>query len=308
MFKRTSLVATSVILAATHGTQAEIMVSDIDAANGDQTADLVTELNKCTGGATVSIEGGKLKIADGGNAYAGLLRDMIGSGTSVTLQVGKDLDAVFVGAWDPPVRNVTEACDATKKTTGTQRLDISDIKAISTFPGLAGRTPWGAMIHEITEVFVGKRDNLLMKDAHIRGIDAENVSLLLEGKGQRPQDTVTIPPRPPAPRPGGGYTVFDPYFDVDLGPGWTAWELVGLPSQEGGPNQPTALLWGFFGEFTMPHDELVFDLPNIVLEGGSFVPIPEPSSLILLTLGVLGTCRRTSGRVAGAERSDAPVQ
>lgn len=290
--KRIGLAAAGVTLCGAMNAQAAISVTDINAGNGDQTTDLVTELNKCTGGATVSIDAGKLKITDGGNAYAGLIRDMITSGTSITLEVGKDLDNVFVGAWDPPVRTVAEACDPAKKTTGKQKLDMSDIKAINTFPGLAGRSPWGAMIHEISEVFQGLKDSLLMKDAHIRGIDAENISLELEGKGQRPQDSITIPPRPPVRRPGGGYTLFDPYFDATQGPGWTAWDLAGLPSQEGGADQPSPLLWGFFGEFTMPHDELIFDLPNVMLEGGHFVPIPEPGSAVVLTLGAIGLMAR----------------
>lgn len=293
MNKKMTLAWTAAMLWGAGQVGATVTVTDINAGNGDQTADLVTELNKCTGGATVSIDGGKLKITAGGNAYAGLLRDMIDSGTAVTLEVGKDLDNVFVGAWQPPVRTVAEACDPAKKSNGTQKLDMTDIKNIATFPGLAGRSPWGAMIHEITEVFAGVKDNLLMKDAHIRGIDAENVALELEGKGQRPQDTVTVPPKPAVPRPGGGYSLFDPYFDAVEGPGWTVWELGSLPSQEGGVNEPTALSWGFFGEATMPHDELIFDLPNIVLENGYFLPIPEPgTAAVVVGLGVLGLARR----------------
>ena len=286
--KLMGVLAVLVVLCFCQAGYATVVVTDIKAGDGDQTADLATELTKCTGGAAVTIVGGKLAIAAGGNAYAGLLRDMINSATTVTLEVGNDVPGVFVGAWDPPLTKAADATDATKKSTGKQKLDMKDIKDIAA--KFAWASPWGAMIHEITEVFEATKDSLLYRDAHSRGIDNENIAYALEGKGERPQDFVTIPKRAPAGTTGG-WLVYQPFIDVVQGPGWIVADLIGVEPVDG-PLGITPLQWGYLGQFTLPEEDLYFPEGNILLRDAWFQPIPEPATLALLAFGGLMLARR----------------
>lgn len=279
MIRGIMTVSLAVLLMSSATTWGVVMVEDIKGTDGDQTDDLVTELNKCTGGAKVTKAGGKLAIEAGGNAYAGLVRDIIDSGTTITIKAGNNVPNVFVGAFQP---GITSAADAnTKKSNGTQLIDMDDVKNIATLA--PGASPWGGLIHEMTECFRSTKDMLVFNDAHKTGIDAENVAYVLEGKGQRPQDTVVIPVRPVVPRPGGGYSVFEPYYDPTEGPGWLCWDLNSRFTEDGGTS--TALLWGMFGDDSLPLDPLNFDYADIYLEDAKFVPIPEPASVALLLAG-----------------------
>ncbi|MBL7128653.1 MAG: T9SS type A sorting domain-containing protein [Ignavibacteria bacterium] len=118
--------------------------------------------------ATVTINSsGVMSIGSGGNASATRLRNMIQGSTSVTLDVVENVNNVFFGAWQSSTSN------RKGPTTGTQKIDVGDLGQIGNILNSYGFTPDNVLMHEITEVYEGKKDTLSFEDAHKRGIDAQ---------------------------------------------------------------------------------------------------------------------------------------
>lgn len=120
---------------------------------------------------------GKMSIAAGGNDSATRLRNMINDkATSVTLKLVEGDNTVSSGGWvsvDP--KNVKG------KTTGTQLIDIRDLEGIGNVINSFGLTPDAVLMHEITEVYEGKKGNLDYEDAHKKGVEAEDEELAQHG-------------------------------------------------------------------------------------------------------------------------------
>ena len=111
---------------------------------------------------------GTMAIANGGNKSAARLRNMINdAGTSVTLKVVENDPKVFLGQW--------KSSNANRKgpTTGTQEIDVGDLKKLGNVINSYGATPDWVLMHEVTEVYEGKKGNLNYEDAHKKGIAAE---------------------------------------------------------------------------------------------------------------------------------------
>jgi hypothetical protein len=108
-----------------------------------------------------------MSIGSGGNASATRLRNMIQGSTSVTLDVVENVNSVFFGAWQSSTSN------RKGRTTGTQKIDVGDLGKIGNILNSYGFTPDNVLMHEITEVYEGKKDSLSFEDAHKRVIDAQ---------------------------------------------------------------------------------------------------------------------------------------
>lgn len=128
-------------------------------------------------GATVGVDAaGNLTIGAGGNAAATRLRNMINdAANAVTIKVVVDDQQVTYGAWQ------SSTADPKGPTTGTQRIDIADIENIGNIRTAFGFTPDVVLMHEITEVYEGKKDGLNYEPAHAKGTTAENEVLTANG-------------------------------------------------------------------------------------------------------------------------------
>ncbi len=121
-------------------------------------------------GTTISVGAdGTMSIANGGNASATRLRNMINDGaTSVTLKIVDNDPRVSVGGWQG-----SDPANPKSTTNGTQLIDINDIKNFGNVLNSYGFTPDSKLMHEITEVYEGKKGGLNYEDAHAKGCDAE---------------------------------------------------------------------------------------------------------------------------------------
>jgi hypothetical protein len=129
-------------------------------------------------GATVGVDAaGNLTIGAGGNAAATRLRNMINDATtSVTLKIVVNDPRVLRGGWQS-----SDPTDIKGITTGTQKIDIDDIEKIGNVLNGYGETPDRVLIHEITEVYEGKKGNLKYEPAHTKGVDAEKELMTAHG-------------------------------------------------------------------------------------------------------------------------------
>jgi DNA-binding beta-propeller fold protein YncE len=117
---------------------------------------------------------GALSVAAGGNASATRLRNMANDpNVSVTLEVVDANSRVFFGRW-----NSQDPNNPYGKTTGTQTVDINDLEQIGNVLNSYGFTPDLVLMHEIAEVYEGKKNHgacWAYQQSHTRGgIAAEN--------------------------------------------------------------------------------------------------------------------------------------
>ncbi len=211
----------------------------------------------------------------------------------VTIQLFRDVGKTNIGAFQQTVTDNPGACGTVSS--GMQNIDMGDIDLLGTLtvpgrdPKHPNTTKWGALMHEITEVYASTSLELVYKDAHNIAIDFENLTYNMEGTGTvRKKDA---PMMAPVSRPGGGYTIFEPVFDDVFGSGYWSfdWDVVG------GFGTQTPLQWGYFGQQSIPDDGLFFGGSEIRLTGIGFVAVPEPDSFAMLfSSGVLaiGAIRR----------------
>ncbi len=120
-------------------------------------------------GTTVTVGAdGKITVGPGGNKAAARLREMAKSAVSVTIKIVDNDSNVSVGGWSSSVGGNPKGT-----TTGTQTVDIDDLKNFGNILNSYGLTPACKLMHEITEVFEGKKGNLSYEDAHKKGVEAE---------------------------------------------------------------------------------------------------------------------------------------
>ena len=115
---------------------------------------------------TVDAEGNLQVPATGGNAAAQRLRDMINdNSTNVEIDLVDGDDSVFFGAW---------VGDANGKSTGHQKIDVGDLRAIGNVLNSYGFTPDHIIMHEIAEVFYAVENDANYLPSHNNaGIPAE---------------------------------------------------------------------------------------------------------------------------------------
>jgi len=282
MVKGAILVARSLSIVAVMSVSAHARI--IVQGSAVNLSDFLNTLMGCTGGASVSLDASnRLTIGADGNAYADILRAMANDTTkNQNINLVRGSSGVFIGAFQPHVGDVAQG--ATTVSNGSQTIDMGDVDTIGsnhTFPFKP--TAWGALMHELTEVYASTTGNLSFNDAHNKAIANENVSYSLERTGTTRQfDNVQVPQRLPEQRPGGGYTFFVPVVNDLLGPGWWTfdWDIMG------GFGNPTTVDWDYFGQYEL-RDAVIFNGNDIQLTGINFAPVPEPSTVTAFSIGGL---------------------
>ncbi len=137
--------------------------------NAAQVKTFVKHLKRCAGKTPVDIDAnGCLTIgaapAGGDNKFAENLRTVINSGTSVTIEVGRNVPKIFNGGFNK---------GAGGKSTGTQTIDLDDIEKIP-FSSSQVSTLWAKLMHEIWEVYHAVKNGTTFGPAHAEGIKKEN--------------------------------------------------------------------------------------------------------------------------------------
>lgn len=141
-----------------HGT---IMVTTVGGNNQHQT-DLLNMLTAATGAAVTINNQGKMEIANGGNGCAGILRNAINAAQAITLNVGRNLDGVAIGAFNAGGNGVS---------TGTQDLDLDDLSQFGNDNSSGNHTQGALLMHEIWEAIISLRDSIGYADAHKKAIE-----------------------------------------------------------------------------------------------------------------------------------------
>ena len=154
---------------------AGVKVTPTPAANTQYADALLLLIKKCIGNTPIEMKNGMLAIgaapAGGDNAFSAALREVI-NGPDVEIRVGRNLLRVNIGGFQPRPNGVT---------TGVQFLDLDDLQKIP-FASQCAETLCSALIHEIWEVHISKKNNLTMPRAHLEGIKKGNEIL----KSQNP--------------------------------------------------------------------------------------------------------------------------
>lgn len=150
---------------------------------------------------------GKISVANGGNKSATRLRNMAKPGTSVTIKIVNDDPNVSVGGWQS-----SDPANPKKTTTGTQLVDIKDLENFGNVINSYGLTPDSKLMHEITEVYEGKKGNLSYEDAHKKGIEAEKEEMAEHNTSWYGPRYFQLPGKPgwyymKIKRPDGSYVV-----------------------------------------------------------------------------------------------------
>ncbi len=155
-------------------------------------------------GADVEIDSnGKMSIESGGNAAATRLRGMIADRVSVTLEIVENSSRVLFGEWQPSVNQPTN---------GKQTIDISDFRNLGNTRESYGWTPDVLLMHEITEVYAGKKYGLSCRRAHFGyGLAAERELMAVYGTSRY------LFPYPSDPtNPWRAYFYRPPYYYIKI--------------------------------------------------------------------------------------------